>query len=707
MFEPDKITKEHILRAVEKIEMEKITLIPSKKYSVIINGKKYPPKEVMRYAHEQMNTEYTWEKNGGISTNMYLKKYGFEIEERNTNKTEYTGYWMLICNPRTWKVDEFLKSGETTGTWKVTKWQRDHFRPGQKAVIRVGQDKRNKEELSGKSKLKSGIYAIVEIKSIAKPIPGFDNNNLWSNVDENASKQPRVEIEIKQNLLENPITIEYLKENEITSNDKIMIDGREGSTWPIPKNTFDEITRLSNNNAKKNNTPLNQILYGPPGTGKTYNTINKSIAIIDNLNENDLSEHFKTRQELKNRFDELLIDDWEDPKGQIGFTTFHQSLSYEDFIEGIKPVISNEQEVLYDVIPGIFKTICGLARDNFLSFQQKSTKNTLSFDEVFLRLKDEWEENPTIKFPLKTEGKDFTILGFSKHSIQFKKASGGTGHTFSISTLREYYYGIREIKQGGLGIYYPSLIAKLKSYKSEPIEKKLLNYILIIDEINRGNVSSIFGELITLIEESKRQGNDEMLEVVLPYSKEKFSVPPNIHIIGTMNTADRSVEALDTALRRRFTFTEMPPQPELIETEGFCKGKLAIDGNTINLRELLEVINQRIEILLDKDHLIGHSFFMNVKTIEDLKQAFSKQIIPLLQEYFYGDYGKISLVLGEGFCKGKPAEKSNIFAKASHYESDDYSEKIIYKINDPMLMDDESKENTTFYNAIQTLLNKG
>ena len=167
------------------------------------------------------------------------------------------------------------------------------------------------------------------------------------------------------------------------------------------------------------------------------------------------------------------------------------------------------------------------------------------------------------------------------------------------------------------------------------------NYVLIIDEINRGNVSQIFGELITLIEDDKRLGNSEALEDVLPYSKEKFGVPPNLYIIGTMNTADRSVEALDAALRRRFSFEEMLPKPEVITNRE--KGdKSIVEG--INLGLVLETLNKRIELLVDKDHQIGHSYFLSVESIKDLKSAFQNKIIPLLQEYFFGDYGKIGTV---------------------------------------------------------------
>ncbi|MCX6271963.1 MAG: AAA family ATPase [Bacteroidetes bacterium] len=207
-------------------------------------------------------------------------------------------------------------------------------------------------------------------------------------------------------------------------------------------------------------------------------------------------------------------------------------------------------------------------------------------------------------------------------------------------------------------------------------------YVLIIDEINRGNVSQIFGELITLIEEDKRLGKTERLKITLPYSKEKFGVPPNVYILGTMNTADRSVEALDTALRRRFCFEEMAPNPELIASEGVLnKDGGILDG--INLPKLLRVINLRIEKLLDKDHQIGHSYFMNISDLDGLKGAFQKSIIPLLQEYFYGDYGKIGLVLGKGFIRKKNWDnKIDSFADFPSESSYDFDDKDVYQIID-------------------------
>ena len=271
--------------------------------------------------------------------------------------------------------------------------------------------------------------------------------------------------------------------------------------------------------------------------------------------------------------------------------------------------------------------------------------------------------------------------------------------------------------------YFEGVINHLKGHYNlkESSTETSKNYVLIIDEINRGNVSAIFGELITLIEESKRLGRDEALMVKLPYSKNEFGVPSNLYIIGTMNTADRSIEALDTALRRRFHFIEMPPDIDLIRSEGKLKdnkGVLEIDLYTtdnedevnepdekekyfIDLADLLKTINQRILLLLDRDHLIGHSFFLPVANADDLKQAFARQIIPLLQEYFYGDYGKIALVLGEGFCEATQKAKTP-FAKVKGYDAGDlFNEQTLFKINNPLDMEDAE-----LIEALQKLLNE-
>ena len=287
----------------------------------------------------------------------------------------------------------------------------------------------------------------------------------------------------------------------------------------IPEDETQEVSQAS----------LNQILYGPPGTGKTYNVVKYAVELIEGK-KTDSSQPYS---EIKARYDEYVAN------GRIKFTTFHQSFSYEEFVEGIRPVIEDrygketsvahaETTVIYRANSGVFKSLC-----------EKAAKN------------------PSMK------------------------------------------------------------------------------YVCIIDEINRGNISKIFGELITLIEESKRG-----TIAILPYSQKEFHVPANLFILGTMNTADRSIAMLDTALRRRFDFIEMMPQPKLL---GMC--------GEINLCEMLMAINERIEYYYDREHSIGHAYFMNkrgsVKNLDELRNIFNTKIIPLLQEYFFDDYEKIKLILND------------------------------------------------------------
>ena len=337
---------------------------------------------------------------------------------------------------------------------------------------------------------------------------------------------------------------------------------------------------------------LNLILYGPPGTGKTYHTVDKALDRLLSKNELDkLLEGKKTEGEKRkakvDRFNQLKSQD------RIVFTTFHQSMSYEDFIEGIKPKFDKRDNNLkYPIKPGIFRQLCSKAEND---------KNN--------------------------------------------------------------------------------------------------NYILIIDEINRGNVANIFGELITLIEKDKRLGEKEQLTVKLPYSNEEFGVPSNLYIIGTMNTADRSVEALDTALRRRFSFEEMMPKPNLLENYKIKNG----NNDLCSFKDILNTINSRIEVLKDRDHLIGHSYFMikvkddqgneidkesfNLNDENDKKMLISiffDKIIPLLQEYFYGDYEKIQMILGDGFVV-KDADVENVTFASNNSTID--RPIVAYKIADKNTID--------------------
>lgn len=444
----------------------------------------------------------------------------------------------------------------------------------------------------------------------------------------------------------------------------------------------------------KNN--LNTILFGPPGTGKTFNTIIEAIKIIDPI---FFEKNIDKYELLHKRFEELLYSDKENPKGQIAFCTFHQSFSYEDFIEGIKPLkpINNDSPIQYDVVPGIFKILCKKACNN---------ESTKTFDSAYEDFKNDLIEKEFLELKTPTKGNPFKVrLNSNGNCACNPKTEVATEMTVTKSMISDYIFNgiITEWKPYLIPIC--NYIKDNYEFSKEEQHQSQKKFVLIIDEINRGNVSQIFGELITLIEENKRIGNEEQKEITLPYSKEKFGVPSNLYIIGTMNTADRSVEALDAALRRRFCFMEMPPKYDLKELQYDVFGFKAF--------EILQTINNRIEKLLDKDHAIGHSYFILKKednSKEMLQRSFYNKIIPLLQEYFFGDYGKIGLVLGEGFIQKKEWKKeTNGFAKFDYANSNDYDEKDIYQIIDYQLNSTESiiinNIEMNFEKAIRLLMN--
>ena len=280
------------------------------------------------------------------------------------------------------------------------------------------------------------------------------------------------------------------------------------------------------------------------------------------------------------------------------------------------------------------------------------------------------------KLEIKMKKSSFYIKEVDETHISFDKSGGESQHVLLIKNLKLMYeQGENKIIMGGLSQYYNPLLeylfenSEIKNEEKEPLK----NYILIIDEINRGNISKIFGELITLIEPSKRIGADEEIKVKLPYSGKEFGVPQNLYIIGTMNTADRSIAPIDTALRRRFVFEEMAPNPSLLNS-------IIVKENTkLELDKLLEAINTRIEYLYDRDHTIGHAYLIDVKNLDDLKFAFKNKIIPLLAEYFYEDWENIDLVLNQnGFIIPNTENKSYLSKKIE----DKIRNKITYKVSD-------------------------
>lgn len=466
----------------------------------------------------------------------------------------------------------------------------------------------------------------------------------------------------------------------------------------------------------KTDIGLNTILYGPPGTGKTYHTVIYAVAIIENRELAAVAQ--EEYADVLKRYNEYKT------QGRIEFTTFHQSYGYEEFIEGIRPAIIDEGEesdfgnIQYSVQPGVFKKFCEKAERP--AVVQSSTGN-LGINEnatiwkVSLwstgdnEVRTECLKNGHIRIGWDQYGKDITdetdfsvdggrvVLNAFMNKMQIGDIvlscySASTIDAIGVvigeyewhdeyhelKRLRKVNWIVKNIREnileinGGTAmtlasVYRLSNIAISDVYKL--IEKhqpahlvpsdRRENYVFIIDEINRGNISKIFGELITLIEATKRVGLPEGMKAVLPYSQKPFGVPKNVYIIGTMNTADRSIATIDTALRRRFFFKEMMPKPDVLA--GVSVEDLAVS-------DMLMRMNKRIAVLYDREHTIGHAYFMPLKenpTSEALAEIFINNIIPLLQEYFYEDYEKIRLVLGDN--RKDSEEHQFIIARENDY----------------------------------------
>jgi ATPase associated with various cellular activities AAA_5 len=425
---------------------------------------------------------------------------------------------------------------------------------------------------------------------------------------------------------------------------------------------------------------LNTILYGPPGTGKTYNTVIYAVAICENKNIEDVqSEEY---EKVLYRYNELKKE------GRIAFTTFHQSFGYEEFIEGISPIIFEDNSddcsgnIEYKIKSGIFKSFCEetekitIKNDKF-SINKDATiwKVTVGskvqndcFVNNYIRIGFGINDKGAKEFVnqinegdiiITTDGNRKNIRGIA---IATSDEAYKLENTESDSTTRDVMWLVRDINddvtilngnkwlQRKTVSRLPNMnikdlmefaIKKNVELKETHIEKNNGSYVFIIDEINRGNISKIFGELITLIEDTKRKGMTEEMSTILPYSGSLFSVPSNVYILGTMNTADRSIALMDTALRRRFQFVEMMPNTDILKN-------VTVDG--VEIAPILEKINERITFLYDREHTIGHAFFIKLidsPEINTLGSIFEKSIIPLLQEYFYEDYQKIQLVLGD------------------------------------------------------------
>ena len=457
----------------------------------------------------------------------------------------------------------------------------------------------------------------------------------------------------------------------------------------------------------------NVIFYGPPGTGKTYTTAKRAVEICKNESEEDLTDY----SEIMKKYNELKENN------RIEFITFHQSYGYEEFIEGIKPVVSNEDyesedesenkqelktnikienDIKYDVVDGIFKKFCDNARKAIIETHDNddvspeaivwkvTVRNNVikdCFENSRVRIDWNFDDAGAVGFVEEVKKGDIIITtdGSRTRINGIAVVTDDKGYTLDKekrdTTTRNVKWLAKNIDENIKNINKEKMlhrrtVARVPNMKVEDIIKLAKEkepeelskivikenkepYVFIIDEINRGNISKIFGELITLIETTKRAGKEECISTKLPYSKEEFTVPDNVYIIGTMNTADRSIALMDTALRRRFKFEEMLPDYHLLE-DIFVEDK----GTKVNIGAMLKVINERIEYLYDREHTIGHAVFLELKennNIDKLENIFKKSVIPLLQEYFYEDYEKIRLILGDN---AKDEDEQFIFAES-------------------------------------------
>lgn len=491
---------------------------------------------------------------------------------------------------------------------------------------------------------------------------------------------------------------------------------------------------------------LNVIFYGPPGTGKTLRCIRQAVRIVEKLENEKFEQRYPPDQpqSLQHQFERYQREgkialvtfhpsfSYEDfVEGLKPFKNEKDDLYY-DIEDGIfKQICLNAAYALF-------------RHQQKRLLQDKEGTYKRNFDSIYYEFLDYLkrmmrDSDQEVIFETKSE-KPIYLVDINKNdTLQFRYERGSRNYGVTksnIAKLYRHFNAVDEIEHVNEDIQkitgksnaslYWSVFNRLKLFEStrnttynyllsnrrlmgRPVNDELYqsmkreisnfdyqqlkpedyqqagNFVLIIDEINRANVPSILGELITLLESDKRAGQQHGLTTLLPYSRERFTIPPNLYILGSMNTADKSISAIDTALRRRFVFQEIRPQEALLNPASQNQQlTIAAEGKTaytrkktlkeaekpglsdIDLEKMLRMINARLERLLDRDHTIGHAYFLRVLSDEQaivrLKEVFYQQIIPLLQEYFFDDYSKIQLVIGKAFFEASPDADHFFFA---------------------------------------------
>ncbi len=422
--------------------------------------------------------------------------------------------------------------------------------------------------------------------------------------------------------------------------------------------------------------PHNIILYGPTGTGKTYRTINYALAIIEQKPLELIAQ--ESRRDLRARYEQYM------ESGYIHFVTFHENFTYQDFVESSRVNVLKGTEEIQD---GIFKQVAIEAKRSIVESLLENIpeeKNQLDFNQLYRAFLAYLRSESFKAFQTNLDKKiilhkiaqfghiavrpqnSFSVYTVSKHKIKKLYDHFKEGH--QSENLQEE---IREVVGGANPMTVWAVFSELKRFEvtfretieddnssldvdDEKVQEFELNkmkdianfqskrHVLILDEINRGDIAKTFGEILSILSSKKREGAPEAQAVILPFSKTYFSIPPNLYLIGTMNIKDSDLARMDAGLRSRFQFIRLKPRPEVLPT-------IIENGKEIDLAKMLFVINRRIHILLGEDHGVGHAYLMNVQNFQHLKMIFFGKIVPLLIDYFDGDSEKIGLVLGKEF----------------------------------------------------------
>jgi 5-methylcytosine-specific restriction protein B len=641
------------------------------------------------------------EEDLGREIDFYEKE--IESQWRETGTT-----YLVSWNPSRWHWETFEEDRNSTasGGTVVHRWRTSSKKPkleDKVFLLRTGDDPR-------------GIIARGRV--VREPY----SDKHWDS-DRAASGEEADFIDVEFDDIRDPKQDAYVAHTTLTS----MISGQDWSPQssgiqikPAAARLLNKLWEETEFNAAGAEMPTrttgpmthNIILYGPPGTGKTFRTATEAVRLCG-------EEVPEDRDDLMAIYQGLLA------AGRIEFVTFHQSMAYEEFVEGRQPMTGADDGedtstagFRLETVPGIFRRIAkraetsrGHASDEEMVRvdgrqvfkmsigEANNPEDAHLFEEAikggyaFLGFEDiDWSDDKfanreaiieackahgdqngnvdarsgVVQMPfifrnwvregdivIVSKGNGlFRAIGAFTGSYEFApRPGGGYAHRRAVRWLWIDREGVpvgeiysRKFSQKSIYALYdaelnvPALERYMNSQQNEgPSEPE--PFVLIIDEINRANISKVFGELITLLEPDKRLGQPNQLKVRLPYSGDEFGVPSNLHIVGTMNTADRSIALLDTALRRRFTFREIMPNPTILTDAAARMG--------IDLPTLLTIINERIEYLYDRDHQIGHAYFTGCDTRADVDEVMRHKVIPLLAEYFFEDWGKIAAVLGD------------------------------------------------------------